>query len=57
MKTRNDFMRKGLYDPEHIKRVNEMRKTWKFVYPTQESITKLFEEIKQGESKNKLKEK
>lgn len=41
-----DFMKKGLFNPEHVKRVNEMRKTWKFVYPTQESVSRFFEGVR-----------
>lgn len=42
-----NFMNKGLFDPENIKKVNEMRKTWKMIYPTQESITAMFEAIRE----------
>lgn len=45
-------MKKGLFDPKHLKAVNEMRKTWKFVYPTQESITQLFKELREGITKD-----
>ena len=48
-----NFMNKGLFDPEALKRVNEMRKTWKIAYPTKEGITKFFEEVRKGIEEDK----
>lgn len=45
-----DMMKKGLFDPEALKRVNEMRKTWKYI-PYNRGISNIVKPIEYEDKK------